>query len=81
MNAEVASLTIRFKDAASALDRAHDRLVRGVGDSDDLERAAAVLISVAEDVMFFAEQRHREVSDEIAYRADPIATRERLAAE
>ena len=62
MNAEAASLTRRFEDAASTL-----------------ERAAAVLISVAEDVMFFAEQRHREVSEEIAYRADPIATRERLA--
>lgn len=81
MNAEAASLGSRFEDAASTLDRAHDKLVRGVGDSDDLDRAAAVLISVAEDVMFFAEQRHREVSEEIAYRADHIATRERLAAE
>ena len=56
-----------------------DRLALQTGDADAVDVSAARLIAVAEDVMFYAEGRSREASEQIAYWADPLATRERMA--
>ena len=79
MDREEQYLIDRLTDACTALDRARDRLALQTGDADAVELSAALLIAVAEDVMFYAEDRSREASEQIAYWADPVAARERMA--
>ena len=79
MDREAQNLVDRLTEACTALDRARDRLALQTGDADAVELSAALLIAVAEDVMFYAEDRSREASEQIAYWADPVAARERMA--
>ena len=79
MDREVQNLINRLTEACTALDRARDRLALQTGDADAVDVSAARLISVAEDVMLYAEDRSREASEQIAYWADPVAARERMA--
>ena len=79
MDREAQNLIDRLTEACTALDRARDRLALQTGDADAVDVSAARLISVAEDVMFYAEDRSREASEQIAYWADPVAARERMA--
>ena len=79
MDRETQNLIDRLTDACADLDRARDRLALQTGNADAVDVFAARLIAVAEDVMFYAERRSREASDQIAYWADPLATRERMA--
>ena len=79
MDIEAKNLIDRLTEACADLDHACDRLVMQTGDADAVDVSAARLTSVAEDVMLYAEDRSREASDQIAYWADPLATRERMA--
>ena len=79
MDIEAQNLIDRLTEAFTALDRARDRLAMQTGNADAVAVSAACLIEVAEDVMLYAEGRSREASDQIAYWADPLATRERMA--
>ena len=79
MDREAQNLVDRLAEACTALERARDRLALQIGDADAVDVSAARLITVAEDVMFYAEKRSREASDQIAYWADPVAARERMA--
>ena len=79
MDCEAQNLVDRLTEAFTALGRARDRLALQTGDADAVDVSAARLIAVAEDVMFYAERRSREASDQIAYWADPVAAQERMA--
>ena len=79
MDRETQNLIDRLTEACTALDRARDRLALQTGNADAVAVSAARLIAVAEDVMFYAEKRSREASEQIAYWADPVAARERMA--
>ena len=79
MDIETQSLIDRLTDACADLDLARDRLVMQTGGAYAVDVSAARLIAVAEDVMFYAEYRSREASEQIAYWADPVAARERMA--
>ena len=79
MDIETQNLVYRLTEACAALKRARVRLAMQIGDADAVDVSAAILITVAEDVMLYAEDRSREASEQIAYWADPVATRERMA--
>ena len=79
MDIEAQNLADRLTEARTDLDRARDRLALQTGDADAVELSAARLIAVAEDVLLYAEGRSRAASEQIAYWADPVATRERMA--
>ena len=79
MDREAQNLIDRLTDACEVLDHACDRLAMQSGNADAVDVSAARLIAVAEDVMFYAERRSREASDQISYWADPVAARERMA--
>ena len=79
MDIEAQNLIDRLTEACTDLDRARDRLALQTGDADAVDVSAARLIAVAEDVMFYAEDRARSASEQIAYWADPVATQERMA--
>ena len=79
MDIRAQNLIDRLTEACTALDRARFRLAMQIGDADAVDVSAARLIAVAEDVMFYAERRSREASEQIAYWADPVATQERMA--
>ena len=79
MDIEAKNLIDRLTDACEVLDHACDRLAMQSGNADAVDVSAARLIAVAEDVMFYAERRSREASDQISYWADPVAARERMA--
>ena len=81
MDREAQNLIDRLTEACTDLDRARDRLALQTGDADAVDVSAARLIAVAEDVMFHAEERSRAASEQIAYWADSVAARERMAAE
>ena len=81
MDCEALNLVDRLTEACTALDRARDRLAMQTGNADAVDVSAARLIAVAEDVMFYAEKRYRAASEQIAYWSDPVAARERMAAE
>ena len=79
MDCEAQNLVDRLTEAFTALDRARDRLAMQTGNADAVDVSAARLIAVAEDVMFYAEKLSRAASEQIAYWADPVATRSRPA--
>ena len=79
MDIEAQNLADRLTEARTDLDRARDRLALQTGDADAVELSAARLIAVAEDVLLYAEGRSRAASEQIAYWADPLAARERMA--
>ena len=79
MDRETQNLIDRLTEACTALDRARDRLALQTGNADAVAVSAACLIEVAEDVMFHAEERSREASEQIASWADPLAARDRMA--
>lgn len=79
MDREAQNLFDRLTEACTDLDRARLRMAMQIGDADAVEVSAARLITVAEDVMLYAEDRSREASEQIAYWADPVAARERMA--
>ena len=79
MDREAQNLIDRLTEACTALDRARDRLALQTGDAYAVDVSAARLISVAEDVMLYAEERSRTASEQIAYWADPVAAQERKA--
>ena len=79
MDRETQSLIDRLTEACADLDHACDRLVMQTGDAYAVDVSAARLIAVAEDVMFYAEERSRAASEHIAYWADPVAAQERMA--
>ena len=79
MDIEAQNLADRLTEARTDLDRARDRLALQTGDADAVELSAARLIAVAEDVLLYAEGRSRAASEQIAYWADPVAARERMA--
>lgn len=79
MDREAQNLADRLTDARTDLDRARDRLALQTGNADAVELSAARLIAVAEDVLLYAEKRSREASEQIAYWAEPVAARERMA--
>ena len=79
MDIEAHNLIDRLTEACADLDHACDRLVMQIGDAYAVDVSAARLIAVAEDVMLYAEDRSRESSEQIAYWADPVAARERMA--
>ena len=79
MDIRAQNLIDRLTDACGDLYRARDRLALQTGDADALDVSAARVIAAAEDVMFYAEERSREASEQIAYWADPVAARERMA--
>ena len=81
MDREAQNLIDRLTEACTALESARDRLALQTGDADTVDVSAARLIAVAEDVMFYAEERSRSASGQIAYWADPVAAQERMAAE
>ena len=81
MDCEAQNLVDRLTEAFTALDRARDRLAMQTGNADSVDVSAARLIAVAEDVMFYAEKRSRAASEQIAYWADPVAARERMASD
>ena len=79
MDREAQNLIDRLTEACADLKRARVRLAMQIGDADAVDVSAARLIAVAEDVMLYAEERSREASEHIAYWADPVAARERMA--
>ena len=79
MDREAQNLIDRLTEACTAIDRARDRLALQCGNADAVHVSAARLIAVAEDVMLYADDRSREASEQIAYWADPLAARERMA--
>ena len=79
MDRETQNLVDRLTEACTALGRARDRLALQTGNADAVAVSAACLIEVSEDVMLYAEDRSREASEQIAYWADPVAARERMA--
>ena len=81
MDCEAQNLVDRLTEAFTALDRARDRLAMQTGNADAVDVSAARLIAVAEDVMFYAEKLSRAASEQIAYWSDPVAARERMAAD
>ena len=81
MDIETQNLIDRLTEACADLERARDRLALQTGGAYAVDVSAARLITVAEDVMFYAEKRSREASEQIAYWADPVAARERMAAD
>ena len=81
MDCEAQNLVDRLTDACTAIDRARYRLAMQTGNADAVDVSAARLIAVADDVMFYAEERSREASEQISYWADPVAARERMAAD
>ena len=81
MDREAQNLIDRLTEACTDLKRARVRLVMQIGDADAVDVSAARLIAVAEDVMLYAEDRSREAYEQIAYWADPVAARERMAAD
>ena len=81
MDREAQNLIDRLTEACTDLKRARVRLVMQIGDADAVDVSAARLIAVAEDVMLYAEELSQSASEQIAYWADPVAARERKAAE
>ena len=81
MDREAQNLADRLTDARTDLDRARDRLALQTGNADAVDVSAARLIAAAEDVMLYAEDQSRAASEQIAYWADPVAARERMAAD
>ena len=79
MDRETQNLVDRLTEAFTALEGARVRLAMQTGDTDAVDVSAARLISVAEDVMLYAEDRSREASEQISYWADPVSARERMA--
>ena len=79
MDREAQNLIDRLTDACTDLDGARVRLAMQIGDADEVELSAARLIAVAEDVLLYTEGRARSASEQIAYWADPVAARERMA--
>ena len=81
MDCEAQNLVDRLTEAFTALDRARDRLAMQTGNADAVDVSAARLIAVAEDVIFYAEDRSQSAYEQIAYWADPVAAQERMAAD
>ena len=79
MDIEAQNLADRLTEACTDLERMRDRLAMQTGDADAVDVSAARLIAVAEDVLLYVEDRARSASEQIAYWADPVATRERMA--
>ena len=57
MDCEAQNLVDRLTEAFTALDRARDRLAMQTGNADAVDVSAARLIAVADEVMFYAEER------------------------
>ena len=81
MDIEAQNLADRLTEACTDLERMRDRLAMQTGDADAVDVSAARLIAVAEDVLLYVEERARSASEQIAYWADPVAARERMAAD
>lgn len=79
MDIEAQNLADRLTEACTDLERMRDRLAMQTGDADAVDVSAARLIAVAEDVLLYVEERARSASEQIAYWADPVAARERMA--
>ena len=81
MDIEAHNLIDRLTEACTDLDHACDRLAMQTGDAYAVDVSAARLIVVAQDVLLYVEGRSRKASEQIAYWADPVAARERMAAD